>query len=90
MGCLERHKRAASLLRRFEDATGHFGRAIALDGRCEVYYSNRAAALTALKKYAEALEDARAVVRLKPNWAKGCARHPAAPSPGRRRAGGGA
>ncbi len=62
------------MARRFEDAAGHFGRAIALDGRCEVYFSNRAAALTALKRYAEALEDAHAVVRLKPNWAKGWAR----------------
>ena len=64
--------------RRFEEAAGHFGRAIKLDGRCEVYHSNRAAALTALRRYAEALEDARAVVRLKPGWAKGWARMGAA------------
>ena len=53
---------------------GHFSRSIALDKACEVYYSNRSAALLALKRFHEALADARAVVRLKPKWAKGWAR----------------
>lgn len=52
----------------------HFSKCIALDKSNEIYYSNRAAALSALKRYTEALEDAKAVVRLKPKWAKGWAR----------------
>jgi tetratricopeptide (TPR) repeat protein len=63
---------------RYEDAVGHFTKCIGLDKGNEIYYSNRAAALTALKRYAEALEDAKSVVRLKPNWAKGWARAGAA------------
>ena len=67
-------KGAAGACGRFEDAVGHFSRSIALDKTCEVYYSNRSAALAALKRFHEALGDARAVVRLKPRWAKGWAR----------------
>lgn len=67
-------KRACIKACRYEDAVGHFSRCIALDKSSEVYHSNRAAALTALKRYGEALEDGRAVVRLRPKWAKGWAR----------------
>jgi stress-induced-phosphoprotein 1 len=42
--------------------------------RNEVYFSNRAAALTSLKRYHEAAADARRVVQLKPRWAKGHSR----------------
>lgn len=56
----------------------HFTKCIKLDASNEVYRSNRAAALTAMKRFSEALEDARAVVRLKPKWAKGWARMGAA------------
>lgn len=63
---------------RYADAVEHFTKCIKLDGKNEVYRSNRAAALTVLKRFSEALEDARAVVRLKPKWAKGWARMGAA------------
>lgn len=46
--------------------------------RNEVYFSNRAAAYQAAKRYTEALQDARAAVRLKPSWAKGYQRLAAA------------
>ena len=39
-----------------------------------MYYSNRAAALTSLKRFGEAVRDAKRVVELKPRWAKGYAR----------------
>ena len=42
--------------------------------RNEVYHSNRAAALTALKRYAEACDSARHATELAPRWAKGWAR----------------
>ncbi|GAB4818886.1 hypothetical protein N2152v2_005932 [Parachlorella kessleri] len=58
----------------FETAVKHFTRCIELDPRNEVYYSNRAAALTSLQRYAEAVRDAKRVVELKPRWAKGYAR----------------
>ncbi len=51
-----------------------FSKCIALDPRNEVFHSNRAAALTALRRYAEALADGRAATALKPGWAKGWAR----------------
>lgn len=56
----------------------YFSKCVGLDKNNEVYYSNRAAALTALKRYSEALEDAKVVIRLKPKWAKGWARAGAA------------
>ncbi len=40
----------------------------------EVYYSNRAAAYTALKQYRWAMRDAKKVIALKPKWVKGWAR----------------
>ena len=39
-----------------------------------MYYSNRAAALTSLKRFGEAVRDAKQVVKLKPRWAKGYVR----------------
>jgi tetratricopeptide (TPR) repeat protein len=46
--------------------------------RNEIYFSNKAAALTSLKRYPEAVEAARRVIQLKPNWVKGHARLAAA------------
>lgn len=43
-----------------------------------MYFSNRAAAYQASKRYTEALQDARAAVRLKPGWVKGYQRLAAA------------
>ena len=56
----------------------HFSRCIRLDPINAIYYSNRAAAHTALKSFNGALSDGKEVVRLKPQWAKGWARIAAA------------
>ena len=61
-------------LLRYEDAVASFTKCIALDTENEVYYSNRAAAFTALQRFAEALADGKRAVALKPRWAKGWAR----------------
>ena len=66
------------VLRRYADAAEYFSKCVSLDKKNEIYYSNRAAALTALRRYSEALEDAKMVIRLKPKWAKGWARAAAA------------
>jgi stress-induced-phosphoprotein 1 len=59
---------------RYDTAVSHFTTCIELDSSNEVYYSNRAAAYTALKKYTEAIADSKEVVRLKPGWPRGWAR----------------
>jgi len=46
--------------------------------RDAVYFSNRSAAYANCSKFDEALEDAQAVMRLKPGWVKGHARAAAA------------
>lgn len=46
--------------------------------RNAVYFSNRSAAYANSSTFDEALEDARAVLRLKPGWVKGHARAAAA------------
>ena len=56
----------------------HFSTCIRLEPSNEIYYSNRAAAHTALKNFRGALSDGKEVVRLKPRWAKGWARIAAA------------
>ena len=56
----------------------HFSTCIRLEPSNEIYYSNRAAAHTALKNFRGALSDGKEVVRLKPRWAKGRARIAAA------------
>ncbi len=66
------------MLRRHDDAVRHFSTCIRLEPSNEIYYSNRAAAHTALKNYRGALSDGKEVVRLKPRWAKGWARIAAA------------
>lgn len=59
---------------RHVDAVRHFSKAIGLEPGNEIYYSNRAAAHTALKNYRGALSDGKEAVQLKPRWAKGWAR----------------
>lgn len=61
-----------------DQAIEHYSTAIQLDPTNEVYFSNRAAAYQAAKRYTEALQDARAAVRLKPGWVKGYQRLAAA------------
>ncbi|GIL86349.1 hypothetical protein Vretifemale_14661 [Volvox reticuliferus] len=60
--------------KKYDDAIKSFTRCIELDPSCEVYYSNRSAALAALERWDEAAADARRVVAMKPSWAKGWAR----------------
>ncbi|KIZ02857.1 stress-induced-phosphoprotein 1 [Monoraphidium neglectum] len=64
--------------KQYEAAVLHFTKAVELDPSSEVYLSNRSAAYAALERYQAALDDARAVTRLKPRWAKGHARAAAA------------
>ena len=63
---------------RYDDAVRHFSKCIGLEPSNEIYYSNRAAAHTALKNFRGALSDGKDVVRLKPRWARGWARIAAA------------
>lgn len=58
----------------FDEAVRIFSECIELDPQNEVYYSNRAAALTGLKRYEEAIVDACKVIDLKPQWTKGHSR----------------
>lgn len=62
----------------FETAIQHFTKCIQLDPKDAVYFSNRSAAYANCSKFDEALEDAQAVMRLKPGWVKGHARAAAA------------
>jgi tetratricopeptide (TPR) repeat protein len=59
-------------------ATAAYTVALRFDRGNAVLFSNRSAALAALGKYAEALEDAERAVRAAPNWGKGYARRGAA------------
>ena len=63
---------------RYEEAARHFSRCIGLEPSNAIYFSNRAAAHTALKNFSGALSDGKEVVRLRPQWAKGWARIAAA------------
>lgn len=62
----------------YETALKHFSRCIELDPKNAVYFSNRSAAAANLGRFEEALQDAKAVLRLKPGWVKGHARAAAA------------
>ena len=46
--------------------------------RNEVYFSNRAATLTSLRRFPAAVADARKVIQLRPKWVKGYSRLAAA------------
>ncbi|KAG2442422.1 hypothetical protein HXX76_002508 [Chlamydomonas incerta] len=58
----------------FEEAAKFFTEAIAVDPSNHVLYSNRSASYASLKQYADALDDAKKCVSLKPDWAKGYSR----------------
>jgi stress-induced-phosphoprotein 1 len=62
----------------FSEAIEHFTKAIELDGKNHVLYSNRSACFASLKMYKEALKDAEECVELKTDWAKGYTRKGAA------------
>lgn len=68
------HKKAGSAAFGAKDmktAEKAFTRAIAYDNTDHVFYSNRSACRVTENDYRGALADARACVRLKPDWAKG-------------------
>jgi len=73
-----KHASKRDALCRHDDAMRHFSKCIGLEPSNEIYYSNRAAAHTALKNFRGALSDGKDVVRLKPRWARGWARVAAA------------
>lgn len=58
----------------YVDAVDVFTQAIALDSTNAVLHSNRSAALASLKRWDEAVEDARRTTELKPDWGKGWSR----------------
>ncbi|XP_010539811.1 PREDICTED: hsp70-Hsp90 organizing protein 3 [Tarenaya hassleriana] len=58
----------------FVAAVTHFTEAIGLAPTNHVLYSNRSAAYASLHKYADALDDAKKTVELKPDWPKGYSR----------------
>jgi stress-induced-phosphoprotein 1 len=65
----------------YPKAIEDYSRAIEVDPNCEAaaaIYSNRAASLTSLKRYPEALADAEACIRIRPDWLKGYFRKGAA------------
>eukprot|EP01127_Copromyxa_protea_P018212 TRINITY_DN5676_c0_g1_i1.p1 TRINITY_DN5676_c0_g1~~TRINITY_DN5676_c0_g1_i1.p1 ORF type:complete len:461 (-),score=90.58 TRINITY_DN5676_c0_g1_i1:22-1404(-) len=55
----------------WSEAISLFTKAIQLDTTNEVFYSNRSLAHVGLKQYNHALEDAKKVVDLKPEWGRG-------------------
>lgn len=62
----------------FAAAIEHFTKAIELDGKNHVLYSNRSAAHASLKQYNEAVQDADKTISLKSDWPKGYSRKGAA------------
>lgn len=54
----------------FADALSFYDRAIALSPASPAYRSNRAAALTGLKRLAEAVRECEEAVRLDPNYSR--------------------
>ncbi|XP_064403247.1 stress-induced-phosphoprotein 1-like isoform X2 [Halichondria panicea] len=61
-----------------EEAIQLYTQAIQKDPSNHVLYSNRSAAYMKQEKYNEALEDANATIKIKPDWAKGYSRKGAA------------
>jgi len=81
MSLAEEHKKngnTAFAASKFEEAIGHFTKAIELDPKNHVLYSNRSAAFTSLKRYEEALKDAQTTIDLNTSWPKGYSRKGAA------------
>ena len=69
---------AALLSGQYAEAVELYGKAIALEPSCEIYFSNRAAAYAGLERWRESLDDSHEVVTLKPSWVKGWVRRGAA------------
>jgi stress-induced-phosphoprotein 1 len=65
---------AAFADKKYEEAIGHFTKAIEHNPNDHVFYSNRSACYASLEDYDKALEDATKCVNLKPDWARGYAR----------------
>ncbi len=60
--------------KRYDEAIGHYTRAIAVDPNaeaCSAIYSNRAMCYQLLGRFAEALQDTEDCIRVKPSWFKG-------------------
>jgi stress-induced-phosphoprotein 1 len=55
----------------YEAAIQLYTKAIEVDAKNHIYYSNRAACYHALNQYEQAGEDGRRCIEVKPNWAKG-------------------
>jgi len=62
----------------FDDACEAFTRAIELDSKNHVYWSNRSAAHAGAERWSDALRDAEETIRLRPDWGKGYGRKGAA------------
>ncbi|CAR22265.1 Sgt2p [Lachancea thermotolerans CBS 6340] len=58
----------------FEHAISKYSEAIRTLPSNAVYFANRAAAYSSLKKYAEAVEDAEAAIKVNPSYSKGYSR----------------
>ncbi len=58
----------------YSEAIDIYTKAIQLDDKNHVLYSNRSAAYVKAGKYEEALEDANKTIELNPTWAKGYSR----------------
>lgn len=57
-----------------QEAVEEYTMGISIDNMNHVLYSNRSAAHAKLENYAESLNDAEQVIKLRPDWAKGYAR----------------
>jgi len=57
--------------KRYREAISRYSEAITLHPTCASYYGNRAAARVMIKKYAEALEDAREAISIDKSFLKG-------------------
>jgi stress-induced-phosphoprotein 1 len=58
----------------FQEAVVQYTKAVNLDPKNKVYYSNRSNAYVQLQKYEEALKDATQTIELDPNWSRGYGR----------------
>lgn len=71
---LKRKGNEAFTLKDYESAISYYSEAISVDPCNHTLYSNRSGAYCANKNYEEAAEDARKVIELKPEWARGHSR----------------
>lgn len=60
---------------RYEDAILFYSKAIAIVPNDHLLWSNRSRAYLSLDRYAEALEDSKTVIKLRPDWSKGYFHH---------------